>query len=84
MQRLYWKFFVSFWIALLLFAGSSLLFTSHYLDHLRAQQDAGAPRERYEQRIAQARDIAQQHGLQGLKDWAHEVDEHEEIGRAHV
>jgi two-component system sensor histidine kinase CpxA len=79
MQRLYWKFFVSFWIALLLFAATSLLFTSHYLDRLRAQQDAGAPRERYEQRIAQARDLAQQHGLQGLKDWAHEVDEHEAV-----
>ncbi len=79
MQRLYWKFFVSFWIALLLFAGSSLLFTSHYLDRLRAQQDPGAPRERYEQRITQARDVAQQHGLQGLKDWAHEVDEHEAV-----
>jgi len=74
MQRLYWKFFVSFWIALVLFAATSLLFTSHYLDRLREQQDAGTPRERYEQRIAQARGIAQRNGLQGLKDWARQVD----------
>ena len=79
MQRLYWKFFVSFWLALLLFAATSLLFTSHYLDRLRDQQDAGTPREHFEQRIAQARDIVQQHGLQGLKDWAHEVDEHDAV-----
>lgn len=79
MQRLYWKIFVSFWIALLLFAATSLLFTSHYLDRLRDQQDAGTPRERYEQRVAQARDIAQQDGLQGLKAWAHEVDEHDAV-----
>ncbi len=74
MQRLYWKIFVSFWIALVLFAATSLLFTSHYLDRLRDQQDAGSQRERHELRIAQARATAQQNGLQGLKDWARQVD----------
>ncbi len=79
MQRLYWKIFVSFWTALVLFAATSLLFTSHYLDRLRDQQDAGATRVRYEYRIAQARAIAQQKGLDGLKAWAHEVDEQDAV-----
>ena len=79
MQRLYWKIFVSFWIALVLFAATSLLFTSHYLDRLRAEQDAGARHERYEQRIAQAQSVAQHDGLPGLKAWAHQVDEQDAV-----
>ncbi len=79
MQRLYWKFFLSFWTALVLFSVTSLLFTSHYLDRLRAQQDAGAPREHLEQRIAKARGMTQQSGLRGLQAWARQVDEQDAV-----
>lgn len=79
MQRLYWKFFVSFWVALVLFAGTSLLVTAHYLDRLREQQDTRAPRDHYRDRIAEARTIARQQGIAGLQTWAREVDSQDAV-----
>ena len=79
MQRLYWKFFVSFWVALVLFAGTSLLLTAHYLDRLREQQDSRAPREHYRERIAEAQSIARQRGSAGLQSWAREVDREDAV-----
>lgn len=79
MQRLYWKFFASFWIALVLFAGTSLLVTAYYLDRLRDQQDARAPRDHYRERIAEARSIAGRQGIAGLQTWAREVDRQDAV-----
>ncbi len=79
MQRLYWKFFVSFWLALVVFAATSLLLTAHYLDRLREQQDSRAPREHYRERLAEAHTIARQRGILGLQAWAREVDRQDAV-----
>jgi len=71
---LFWKFFLSFWAALVVFAAASVLATSHYLDKLREQQDATTPHEQLVRSLGAAQAAADRAGLDGLRIWAREMD----------
>ena len=79
MHRLFWKIFVSFWAALVLFAGATILTASHYLERARAEQGAASPRERFVRHAAEAQHVADQYGAVGLREWLRELDRREPI-----
>jgi two-component system sensor histidine kinase CpxA len=76
---LFWKFFLSFWAALIVFAAASVLATSHYLDHLREQQDATTPHEQLARNLEAAQAAADRAGLGGLRSWAREMDRRQAV-----
>ena len=79
MHRLFWKIFLSFWAALVLFAGATVLTASHYLERTRAEQEASSPRERLARHAAEAQHIAEHHGVEGLRQWLRELDRREPV-----
>lgn len=74
MHRLFWKLFLSFWATLILFSVAVMLSVSIYIDHLHGQQNASGGVERISQHLAQAQVQTNARGIQGLRDWAQEVD----------
>lgn len=79
MHRLFWKFFLSFWIALILFSGAIIFAVSHYLDELRDSENAGGQIEQMLYRASEAQAAADSNGVAGLRSWAHAVDKQEAI-----
>ncbi len=79
MNRLFWKIFLSFWISLILFAGAGLLAASLFLERARAQDEIESPRDRHLTYINEARSIAKNEGIEGLKTWLRELDQTEAI-----
>ncbi|MDE2600572.1 MAG: HAMP domain-containing protein [Rhodocyclaceae bacterium] len=75
-QRLFWKLFLSFWVALLLFAVGVLYAASAYLDATRERYDQQNPRERNEYVFGSAQ-AAANGGLGALREWANRVDDSE-------
>lgn len=74
MHRLFWKIFLSFWAALVLFAAATMFSASQYLEHTRQQQEAAGPRERLQLRVTEGQDVADRAGIEGLKAWLRELD----------
>ncbi|HYA37695.1 MAG TPA: ATP-binding protein [Candidatus Methylomirabilis sp.] len=74
MHRLYWKIFLSFWAALILFAGATMYAASHFLDRLREQQEITSPFERFQNYAADGQRIAARDGVDGLKKWLATLD----------
>jgi two-component system sensor histidine kinase CpxA len=79
MHRLFWKIFLSFWAALIVFAGATIYAASHYLEQTRQQQEAASPRERLARYAAEAQHIAGVAGVEGLKKWLREIDRSEPV-----
>ncbi len=79
MHRLFWKIFVSFWVALVLFAAAIILAASQYLEQIKAQRDAGVRYETLSRQAAEAQAILESHGMEGLKAWARKVDREEMV-----
>lgn len=79
MHSLFWKFFVSFWLALIVFAGLSLWATSSYLENARAEETLERPRQRLHEYVNEAQTIAAQQGLPGLRQWLAQLDQREAI-----
>jgi two-component system sensor histidine kinase CpxA len=77
MHRLFWKIFLSFWVALVLFAGTTMFTASHYLEHTRQQEEGTGPHERLQNRVAEGQRIADHAGLDGLRDWLRDLDRRE-------
>ena len=77
MHRLFWKIFLSFWVALVLFAAATMFSASQYLEHTRQQEEAAGPRERLQQRVVEAQHIADRAGIEGLKAWLRDIDRRE-------
>ena len=75
-QRIFWKLFLSFWLALLLFALGVLYAASAYLDSTRERYDNMNPRERSESVFATAQTAADS-GIESLRAWAKHVDDTE-------
>jgi len=74
MHRLYWKIFLSFWVALILFAGATIFATSQFLDRLRQEQQITSPFERFRSYAADGQRIAQRDGVDGLRKWMATLD----------
>jgi two-component system sensor histidine kinase CpxA len=79
MHRLFWKIFLSFWAALILFAGAAMLTASYYLEQARLENVAVSPRARLLSHVSEAQRIAQRDGINGLKAWLREIDRREPI-----
>lgn len=79
MNRLFWKLFLSFWIALILFAAAVILSASLYVDSMRARQDAAGPYEHFARHLGSAQSAAQSAGIDGLRRWARDIDRSELI-----
>lgn len=79
MHSLFWKIFLSFWGALILFMLATLLTVNLFLEHKREQQSQFSPRE-YLQRLAgAAQAAADRDGVEGLRRWLRSVDRHEVV-----
>ncbi len=76
-QRLFWKLFVTYWVALILFALGSLVATSLYLEQTRERREAANPMEEYALHLQAGRAAALGNGLAGLVAWAVRVDKEE-------
>ena len=79
MTSLFWKIFVSFWLALIIFAGLTLLATSHYLENIRHEDSRAQPRNNTIQYIRQARALAQEGDIKKLEQWLIRLDKREAI-----
>ena len=79
MNSLFWKIFVSFWLALIIFAGLTLLATSHYLENTRHEASRSQPRNNVIQYIRQARVLAQAGDIKKLRHWLTQLDKREAI-----
>lgn len=79
MHRLFWKFFLSFWTALILFSALVMLSASHYVDEMRERGSSLNPFARLEQYTNQAQQAVDRHGLSGLIAWARNTDRCEAI-----
>jgi two-component system sensor histidine kinase CpxA len=79
MHRLFWKIFLSFWAALIVFAGATIYAASHYLEQTRQQQEAASPRERLARHAAEAQHIADVGGVEALRKWLREIDRTEPV-----
>jgi two-component system, OmpR family, sensor histidine kinase CpxA len=77
MPRLFWKLFMSYWLALILFSAGLLLSASVYLEHIRAMHDEAHNTMGFKERAQSARDLAAKQGLPGLTAWAEQVDQEE-------
>lgn len=74
MHRLFWKLFLSFWVALLLFAVGVLLAASFYLDHEHENRDGITAQSLIDNLTGEAQLVATKDGLEALKAWTHEHD----------
>ncbi len=77
MHRLFWKIFLSFWIALILFSAITMFGASRFVDQLRQRQEATPLHERMLAYVANGQRIADRAGLAGLKRWLSQLDRHE-------
>ncbi len=77
MRRLFWSIFLSFWVALIVFSGATVITVSHYLEQAREQEGTRSPRERLAQHAAEGQQIATGDGAEGLKRWLRSVDRRE-------
>ncbi len=74
MHRLFWKIFLSFWVALILFSAATMIAASHFLDRLREQQELTSPYERFRNYAVAGQHIAENGGIDGLKTWLRAID----------
>jgi len=79
MHSLFWKILISFWGALVIFAGLTLWATSHYLETVRSETNLTHPRVNIKKYINQAQIIAQSQGIEKLRVWLTELDKRETI-----
>ena len=79
MNRLFWKIFVSFWLTLIVFAGAVMFAASNYLEATRTHEEHGRPLERLPVYHRQAQLADDRGGIEGLQEWAEELDRREAI-----
>jgi len=79
MHSLFWKILISFWGALIIFAGLTMWTTSHYLETIRSETNLTHPRVNMKKYIQQAQSIAGTQDIESLRLWLIELDERETI-----
>ena len=77
-HRLFWKLFLTFWLALVLFGAGTLFSASQYLENIRALHDDAHNKMGFKDRAETARAIAAREGMPGLTRCAEVVD-HQEV-----
>jgi two-component system sensor histidine kinase CpxA len=79
MSRLFWKFFLSFWITLVLFSGATLWATSRYLDQFHEQENSTKPFDWLTRYVSEAQAAADSGGIEGLRNWAESIDRQDAV-----
>lgn len=79
MHTLFWKIFLSFWGALILFALATLLTMNLFLEHKREQQGQFSPREYLQRQAGEAQAVADRQGEEGLRRWLKSIDRNEVV-----
>ena len=79
MHSLFWKFFLSFWVALILFAMAAIWSTSFFLEHTREQYRKQSPQQQMQALQREGQAAADREGIAGLKTWIREVDKRRAI-----
>jgi two-component system sensor histidine kinase CpxA len=79
MHRLFWKFFLSFWTALILFSVVVMMAASHYLDEMREHGGAFNPIAKMRTFTEQAQAAVDKDGRQGLIAWTRRTDRCEAV-----
>lgn len=79
MHRLFWKIFLSFWLALIVFAAAAMFAASNYIESVRAQNEESGPIERLLRYRAEAQAAADAGGVDAVKRWARELDRRDAI-----
>lgn len=79
MHRLFWKIFLSFWLALILFSVAAVLAMSGYIEHVRAQDRDAGPFRQLAAYAAEGQAVADRDGLQGLRAWLSGLDRREAV-----
>lgn len=79
MHRLFWKFFLSFWTALILFSVVVMMTASHYLDEMREQGGAFNPIAKMRTFTEEAQTAIDRHGRLGLIAWTRKTDRCEAV-----
>ena len=74
MHSLFWKFFISFWAALVLFVVATVWTTSHFLERTRAQIEEQSPRQQMRELVSEGQAAADRGGVEGLKTWLRQID----------
>ena len=74
MNSLFWKIFITFWFALILFTALSLTYTSHYLKTTRSEIETNQPRTHLQNHIAEVNRIAQSQGIDAVRKWLIKLD----------
>ncbi len=77
MHRLFWKIFLSFWIALVLFSAATMFAASHFVDRLRQHQEAMPFHQRMLAYVAEGQRVADRSGMSGLKLWLQRLNRRE-------
>lgn len=79
MHRLFWKFFLSFWTALVLFSAVVMMAASHYLDQMRERGNAINPFAQLTRYTNEAQTAVDEQGMAGLIAWARKTDRCEAV-----
>jgi two-component system sensor histidine kinase CpxA len=79
MHRLFWKILLSFWLALIAFAATTLWTASEYLEHERARQFMTTPHARLLEHQRRAQRAVDTGGIAGLEAWAREAERREPV-----
>ncbi len=79
MNSLFWRIFISFWLALLLFVGSTLWLASNYVEKLNARQESITPLAELPNYLIAAQQIADTNQVSSLRDWLKQIDRNEVI-----
>jgi len=75
MHRLFWKLFLSFWVALLLFTLGVIVAASFYLDQAHENRDGNTTLTAVQRLTGGAQTVATRDGMEALKAWAREHDD---------
>jgi len=75
MHRLFWKLFLTYWLALIVFSVITLFAASIYLDRVRTRHEATQGGKEFPTIAESARAAVSARGKQGLIEWATEADE---------
>lgn len=74
MHSLFWKFFFSFWAALILFVIATVWTTSLFLERTRDQYQRQSPRQTLQELMSEGQAAADRDGIAGLKTWLRQID----------
>jgi len=77
MHKLFWKFFLSFWAALLLFTVVTVISASYFVEHKRNTREQVSPHEQMQQWGDAAQSAVDSGGIEQLRHWLNKMDRRE-------